>query len=48
MQYLWSFVIGGLICVVGQLLIYYTKLTPSRILVFYVVTGVALTGIGLY
>lgn len=48
MQYLWSFVIGGLICVVGQLLIDYTKLTPARILVCYVVTGVALTGIGVY
>mgnify|MGYP004535134419 FL=1 len=48
MQYLWSFVIGGLICVVGQLLIDYTKLTPARILVSYVVTGVALTGIGVY
>ena len=40
--------VGGLICVVGQLLIDYTKLTPARILVSFVVAGVALTGLGLY
>lgn len=43
-----AFVIGGLICVIGQLLIDCTKLTPARILVSYVVSGVILTGIGLY
>lgn len=48
MQYLWSFVVGGLICVIGQLLIDYTKLTPARILVCYVVSGVLLTAIGVY
>lgn len=48
MQYLWSFIIGGAICVVGQLLIDYTKLTPARILVGYVVAGVILTAVGLY
>ena len=41
-------VVGGLICVVGQLLIDYTKLTPARILVGFVVLGVALTAIGVY
>lgn len=40
--------VGGLICVVGQLLIDFTKLTPARILVSFVVLGVVLTGIGLY
>ena len=40
--------VGGLICVVGQLLMDYTKLTPARILVSFVVAGVALTGLGLY
>ena len=40
--------VGGAICVVGQLLIDYTKLTPARILVGYVVAGVALTAIGVY
>ncbi len=47
-DYLWAFVIGGLICVVGQLLIDLTKLTPARILTSYVVAGVALGGLGLY
>lgn len=48
MQYLWAFVIGGLICAIGQIFIDYTKLTPARILVAYVVTGVILGGIGFY
>ena len=48
MQYLWAFLIGGAICVIGQLLIDYTKLTPARILVGYVVAGVILTAVGLY
>lgn len=43
-----AFAVGGIICVIGQLLIDYTKLTPARILVSYVVSGVLLTGIGLY
>ncbi len=43
-----AFVVGGLICVVGQLLIDYTKLTPARILVSFVVLGVLLTAIGIY
>lgn len=43
-----AFVVGGAICVVGQLLMDYTKLTPARILVGFVVLGVALTAFGVY
>lgn len=43
-----AFLVGGLICMPGQILIDYTKLTPARILVAYVVSGVALTAIGVY
>ncbi|MBR2407277.1 MAG: SpoVA/SpoVAEb family sporulation membrane protein, partial [Clostridia bacterium] len=43
-----AFVVGGLICTVGQVLIDLTKLTPARILVLYVTLGVALTAVGLY
>ena len=46
--YLFAFIIGGIICVIGQLLIDYTKLTPARILVSYVVAGVILTGLKIY
>ena len=46
--YIKAFAVGGLICVVGQLLLQYTKLTSSRILVLFVVSGVALTGLGVY
>lgn len=42
------FVTGGLICVIGQILIDKTKLTPARILVIYVTTGVILGGLGIY
>ena len=48
MNYLTAFLIGGGVCVVGQLLIDLTKLTPARILTGYVVMGVVLSGIGLY
>lgn len=44
----WAFVVGGLICVIGQLLIDLTKLTPARILVAFVVVGCILGGLGLY
>ena len=47
-DYVWAFVIGGAFCVVAQLLIDLTKLTPARILVIYVITGVILGAIGLY
>ena len=43
-----AFLIGGFICVLGQILIDYTKLTPARILVTYVVSGVILTAVGIY
>ena len=48
MDYLKSFLIGGAICLVGQLLIDKTKLTPARILVSYVVAGGILGAVGLY
>ena len=43
-----AFAVGGGICVIGQLLMDYTKLTPARILVAFVTLGVALTAIGVY
>ena len=48
MSYLTAFITGGIICAIGQILIDKTKLTPARILVLYVVSGVVLTGLGLY
>lgn len=48
MQILRAFVVGGLICVVGQILIDKTKLTPARILVIFVTTGAILGGLGIY
>ena len=48
MDYIKAFLIGGSFCLAGQLLIDKTKLTPARILVFYVVLGVALSGANLY
>lgn len=48
MIFLKAFLIGGLICVIGQLLIDLTKLTPAKILVLFVCIGVLLGGLGLY
>lgn len=48
MDYLKAFIIGGLFCVIGQVLIDKTKLTPARILVSYVVIGVLLSAVGVY
>jgi len=48
MMYLRVFLVGGALCAIGQALIDYTKLTPARILVSYVVAGVILGGLGLY
>ena len=48
MEYLKAFLVGGTLCLIGQILIDKTKLTPARILVCYVVIGVILGGIGLY
>lgn len=48
MEYLKAFLVGGLFCVIGQILIDKTKLTPARILTAYVVAGVFLTAVGVY
>ena len=48
MQLLKCFIVGGALCVIGQILIDKTKLTPARILVAYVTTGVILGGLGIY
>ena len=48
MEYLKAFLVGGILCVIGQVLIDKTKLTPARILTTYVVAGVILGGIGIY
>lgn len=48
MNFLTAFLTGGIICVIGQILIDTTKLTPARILVCFVVAGVALQALGLY
>lgn len=48
MDYIISFIVGGLICVFGQLLIDKTSLTPARILTGFVIAGVILTAFGLY
>ena len=48
MNILKAFLVGGLICVVGQLLIDFTRLTPAKMLVSFVVLGVILGGIGVY
>lgn len=48
LKYIGVFVVGGLLCVIAQILIDKTKLTAARILVLYVVSGVLLTAIGVY
>lgn len=48
MNYLWAFIAGGLICVLGQLLIDKTRLTPAKILVGFVCVGVVLGAFGIY
>lgn len=48
MEYIKAFFIGGMLCVIGQILIDKTKLTPARILVGYVVSGVFLGALGVY
>lgn len=48
MEYVKAFFVGGLLCLIGQILIDKTKLTPARILVSYVVLGVFLGAIGVY
>ncbi len=48
LPYLRAFLVGGILCLIAQVLIDRTKLTPARILVLYVVAGVILGGVGLY
>lgn len=48
MEYIKAFLVGGVLCLIGQILIDKTKLTPARILVSYVVIGVILGAIGVY
>lgn len=48
MQILYAFLVGGVICIIGQILIDKTKLTPARILVIYVTVGAILGGLGIY
>lgn len=48
MDYVKAFIVGGILCLIGQILIDKTKLTPARILVSYVVIGVVLGAVGLY
>ena len=48
MQYLWAFIIGGALCVIAQVLIDKTKLTPARILTGYVVAGAIFSALGIY
>ena len=48
MQYLWAFLVGGALCLIGQVLIDRTSLTPARILTGFVIAGVVLSAIGLY
>lgn len=48
LKLLWVFLVGGAICAVGQILLDKTKLTPARVLVLFVVSGVVLTAVGVY
>ena len=48
LDFVWAFIVGGLLCSVAQILIDKTALTPARILVGYVVAGVILGAIGVY
>jgi stage V sporulation protein AE len=48
MDFVWAFLVGGAICVVGQILIDFTKMTPARILVTFVTLGVVLGALGVY
>ena len=48
MRFLWAFLVGGALCTAGQILIDKTKLTPAKILVGYVISGVVLGAFGVY
>lgn len=47
-QYIWCFIVGGFICIIAQILIDKTKITPARVLVLYVTIGAILGGLGIY
>ena len=48
MEYIKAFIVGGIICIIGQIFLDKTKLTPARILVSFVVAGCIISGLGLY
>lgn len=48
MHYLWAFIVGGILCAIGQIILDKTKITPARILVLYVVVGTILGFLGVY
>lgn len=48
MDYVWAFLVGGALCVIGQALYTYTKLTAAHVLVLFTITGALLEGIGVY
>jgi stage V sporulation protein AE len=48
MEYINTFIVGGLICVIGQILMDKTKMTPARVLVLFVTLGAVLQGMGIY
>lgn len=48
MDYVWAFIVGGIICVIGQILLDKTQLSSARILVIFVTSGVILTAVGIY
>ncbi len=48
MDYVKAFIVGGIICVIGQILMDKTKMTPARVLVLFVTSGVILQGLGIY
>lgn len=48
MEYIRAFIVGGIICIIGQIILDNTKLTPAHILVSFLTMGVALGGLGLY
>ncbi|MGG2064585.1 MULTISPECIES: stage V sporulation protein AE [unclassified Bacillus (in: firmicutes)] len=48
MEFIYAFVVGGAICVIGQLLLDFTKLTPAHVMAIFVVAGAILDGFGIY
>ncbi len=48
MEFIRAFIVGGIICVIGQIIMDTTKLTPAHVLVLFVTSGVVLTAIGIY